>query len=77
MRCSRTSLRRDFFKNRAEPLSGDMRFHDLRHTAATHIATHMLDLLAVSGRLGHTRASTTLDTYAHMVSGTQEKAAAL
>ena len=36
-----------------------------------------IGLLTVSRRLGHTRASTTLDTYAHMVSGTQKKAAAL
>ncbi len=36
-----------------------------------------IDLLTVSRCLRHTRASTTLDTYAHMVSGTQEKAAAL
>ena len=54
-----------------------MRFHDLRHTAATHMLANGIDLLTVSRRLGHTRASTTLDTYAHMVSGTQEKAAAV
>jgi len=55
----------------------DMRFHDLRHTAATHMLANGIDLLTVSRRLGHIRASTTLDTYAHMVPGTQEKAAAV
>lgn len=55
----------------------EMRFHDLRHTAATHMLANGVDLLTVSRRLGHSRASTTLDTYAHMVSGTQEKAAAV
>ena len=55
----------------------DMRFHDLRHTAATHMLANGIDLLTVSRRLGHSRASTTLDTYAHMVPGTQEKAAAV
>ena len=54
-----------------------MRFHDLRHTAATHMLANGIDLLTVSRRLGHSRASTTLDTYAHMVPGTQEKAAAV
>jgi len=55
----------------------EMRFHDLRHTAATHMLANGIDLLTVSRRLGHSRASTTLDTYAHMVPGTQEKAAAV
>ncbi len=55
----------------------NMRFHDLRHTAATHMLANGVDLLTVSRRLGHSKASTTLDTYAHMVSGTQEKAAAV
>ena len=55
----------------------EMRFHDLRHTAATHMLANGVDLLTVSRRLGHSRASTTLDTYAHMVTGTQEKAAAV
>ncbi len=36
-----------------------------------------IDMVTVSRQLGHTQASTTLDTYALMVSGTQEKAAAL
>ena len=55
----------------------EMRFHDLRHTAATHMLANGVDLLTVSRRLGHSKASTTLDTYAHMVTGTQEKAAAV
>jgi len=36
-----------------------------------------VDLLTVSRRLGHSKASTTLDTYAHTVPGLQEKAAAI
>ena len=36
-----------------------------------------VDLLTVSRRLGHSKASTTLDTYAHSVPGLQEKAAAI
>ena len=55
----------------------DIRFHDLRHTAATHMLANGIDLVTVSRRLGHTQASTTLNTYAHAVPGTQEKAAAI
>ena len=36
-----------------------------------------LDPLTVSPRLGHTKASTTLNIYAHTVPGLQEKAAAI
>jgi len=54
-----------------------MRFHDLRHTAASHILANGIDLLTVSRRLGHSKASTTLDYYAHIVTGTREKAAAV
>jgi integrase len=55
----------------------DIRFHDLRHTAAAHMLANGVDLVTVSRRLGHTQASTTLNTYAHAVPGTQEKAAAI
>ena len=54
-----------------------IRYHDLRHTAATHMLANGVDLLTVSRRLGHSKASTTLDTYAHTVPGLQEKAAAI
>lgn len=53
----------------------NMRFHDLRHTAATHMIANGVDHLTVSRRLGHARASTTLDTYSHLVPWTQKKAA--
>ncbi len=54
-----------------------MRFHDLRHTVTTQMLVNGIDLLIVSRRPGHTRTSTTLDTYAHMVHGTQENAASV
>ena len=52
-----------------------IRFHDLRHTAATHMLGNKVDMFTVSRRLGHTKVSTTLDIYAHAIPGTQEEAA--
>lgn len=41
-----------------------VRFHDLRHFA-TRLLSSAVDVRAVSGRLGHATASTTLGVYAH------------
>ena len=47
----------------------DIRFHDLRHTFATHALTSGVDVKTLSGILGHTRAAFTLDTYTHTTGG--------
>ena len=52
-----------------------MRFHDLRHTFATHALTSGVDAKTLSGILGHTNASFTLDTYTHMTTDMHRKAA--
>ena len=52
-----------------------MRFHDLRHTFATHALTSGVDAKTLSGILGHTKASFTLDTYAHVTGDMQRQAA--
>ena len=44
----------------------DIRFHDLRHTFATHAIKSGIDAKTLSGLLGHTNASFTLDTYTHV-----------
>jgi integrase len=54
----------------------DIRFHDLRHTSASLMLNDGIPLLAVSRRLGHARASITLNIYGHLVPGIQEEAAA-
>ena len=59
-------------KNAELPL---MRFHDLRHTFATHATDGGVDPKTLSGILGHTNASFTLDTYAHVTTDMQKKAA--
>jgi integrase len=44
-----------------------LRFHDLRHTFASHLVIDLgLDVVQVSRILGHASPSTTLDIYAHM-----------
>ena len=44
-----------------------LRFHDLRHTFASHLIIDLgLDVVQVSRILGHASPSTTLDIYAHV-----------
>ena len=52
-----------------------IRFHDLRHTFATHALTSGVDAKTLSGILGHTNASFTLDTYTHVTGDMQKQAA--
>ena len=48
---------------------------DLRHTFATHALASGVDAKTLSGILGHTNASFTLDTYAHVTGEMQHQAA--
>ena len=52
-----------------------IRFHDLRHTFATHAIAGGVDAKRLSGILGHTNASFTLDTYIHVTTDMQKSAA--
>ena len=54
-----------------------IRFHDLRHTFATHAMQGGVDAKTLSGILGHTDASFTLDTYTHVTSDMQKNASAV
>ncbi len=51
-----------------------IRFHDLRHTFATHAMQGGVDAKTLSGILGHTNASFTLDTYTHVTADMQKNA---
>ena len=53
----------------------ELRFHDLRHTFATHALANGVDAKTLSGILGHTKASFTLDTYTHTTGDMQKRAA--
>ena len=51
-----------------------IRFHDLRHSAATLLLANGADVATVSARLGHANASTTLNIYAHVTDAGQQRA---
>lgn len=55
----------------------DIRFHDLRHTFATHAIASGVDAKTLSGILGHTNASFTLDTYTHVTPDMQRQASGI
>jgi len=52
----------------------DMRFHDLRHTAATLLLTKGVHPKVVQEMLGHSSISITLDTYSHVLPNMQGEA---
>jgi integrase len=52
-----------------------IRFHDLRHTAATLMLLNDVNVKVVSERLGHASIQLTLDTYSHVLPTMQQIAA--
>lgn len=52
-----------------------IRFHDLRHTAATLLLSEGVHPKVVQERLGHSQISVTLDTYSHVLPTMQRDAA--
>jgi integrase len=75
------ALRRSNFRKRSFlPLLAKsslplIRFHDLRHTAATLLLSQEVHPKVVQERLGHAQVSTTLDTYSHVRPSLQKEAA--
>ena len=53
-----------------------IRFHDLRHTAATLLLGEGIHPKVVSEMLGHSSVQLTLDTYSHVTPTMQREAAA-
>jgi hypothetical protein len=49
--------------------------HDLRHFMATQMLGHGIAVVTVAQRLGHARASTTLNVYGHCIPGADLDAA--
>jgi len=71
------NLQRDFkaiLKHAGLP---PIRFHDLRHSAASLLLNHDVPVIVVSRRLGHARTSITMDVYGHLIPSMQAEAAEL
>ncbi len=71
------NLRRSFRKLLEITGLPRIRFHDLRHTAASLMLNNGIPILIASKRLGHAKPSITLDVYGHLIQNYQEEAAAL
>jgi integrase len=72
-----SNLRLDF--TRVLGLAGlpKIRFHDLRHTAASLMLNHGVPVIVVSKILGHSKPSITMDIYGHLYNEMQDEAAQL
>ncbi len=66
-----------FSRLRAQLGIEGVRLHDLRHLVATYLLSSGVDVRTVAGRLGHARASTTLDVYSHFMPAADRAAAEL
>ena len=64
-----------FIGHRRRAGVGEFRLHDLRHFMATQMLAHGVAVVTVAQRLGHARASTTLNVYGHCVPGADRDAA--
>ena len=68
-------LRRSFLPLLRRAGLPTIRFHDLRHTAATLLLAQGVHPKIVQERLGHSQISLTLDTYSHVLPGMGREAA--
>jgi integrase len=68
-------LRRSFWPLLAKANLPRIRFHDLRHTAATLLLSQGVHPKVVSELLGHSSIGLTLDIYSHVLPDMQQQAA--
>lgn len=69
-------VRRDFHTIIEQARLPQITFHDLRHVHVTALVAAGVDVRTVADRVGHSRASMTLDIYTHSTPALQERAAA-
>lgn len=72
-----SKLRRSFRRVIKKSGLPQIRFHDLRHTAASLMLNWGIAPIIVSRRLGHASISITMDVYGHLIPAKEEEAAAL
>lgn len=72
-----SNLRRDFRRMLTDAGLPPSRFHSLRHTSASLLLNNGIPPIVVSRRLGHSKASITMDVYAHLLPTMQTEAAEL
>jgi integrase len=72
-----SNLRMDFNRVIARAGVPKVRFHDLRHTAASLMLNNGIPVIVVSRILGHSKPSITLDIYGHLYNEMQGEAARL
>ncbi len=72
---SMSIIGKDWTRLNARAGAPPVRFHDLRHTAATLLLSRGVHPKIVSELLGHSSVSITLDTYSHVVPSMQREAA--
>lgn len=70
-----SNLRLDFYRILHRAGLPKIRFHDLRHTAASLLLNNGVPTIVVSKILGHSKPSITLDIYGHLINEMQEEAA--
>ena len=69
------SLTHEFVRFIAGTALPQVRFHDLRHSHATHLLASGVHPKIAQERLGHATTATTLDLYSHVLPGMQADAA--
>lgn len=62
-------------KKNNKPLLKKIRFHDLRHTAATYLINKGANIHSISKRLGHANITTTMNIYGHYLEEADQKIA--
>ena len=72
-----SNLRKDFLRILQSAMLPKLRFHDLRHTAASLMLNNGVPPIVVSRILGHAKPSTTMDIYGHLLSNMQGEAASI
>lgn len=70
-----SNLTKEFKRVLVKAAIPEVRFHDLRHTAATFLLAQGVDPRTIMETLGHSQISLTLNTYSHVLPALQRESA--